>query len=158
MGKTNFTVDKENLQVMAGRIFDAPKEAVWKACTDPKLLTQWWGPRNMTMTVDKMEFRVGGEWRFIHKDPAGNEYGFHGVYKVIEPMDKVIDTFNFEGIPAGHELVETLTLEEVEGGKTKMTTTAQYANIQDLEGMINSGMEKGQTESIDRLAELVEKK
>src|SRR5258708_1021970 len=136
MGKTNFVVDKEDLQVVASRVFDAPLEAVWKAVTDPKLLSQWWGPRNLTMIVDKMDFRVGGEWRFIHKDQRGAEYGFHGAYKVIEPMNRVTDTFNFEGIPAGHEMVETLTLQEVEGGKTKMTTTAQFANIQDLEGMV----------------------
>src|SRR5437667_2514 len=78
-----------------------------------------WGPKNFTTKVDKMDFKVGGEWRFVHTDDKGNEFGFHGVYKEIVPNKKISDSFNFEGIPAGHELVETMVLEDLGNGKTK---------------------------------------
>jgi uncharacterized protein YndB with AHSA1/START domain len=104
-----------------------------------------------------MDVRPGGEWRFLHTDPTGTEYGFHGKYLEVRPPSLISDTFNFEGIPAGHEMVETMTLEDV-NGKTKMTTISVFQNIEDLEGMVNSGMEGGATESWERLAELVENK
>jgi uncharacterized protein YndB with AHSA1/START domain len=157
MGKTTFNVNKDDLQVTMERVFDAPREAIWKAVTTPELIARWWGPGKFTMVVDKMDFRVGGQWRFIHKDDKGNEFAFHGIYKEIVPIERVSDTFNFEGIPPGHELVETMTLEDLGNGQTKMRTVSQFANLADLEGMVNSGMEGGATEGIDRLAELVEK-
>ncbi len=117
----------------------------------------WWGPKNFTTTVDKMDFKVGGEWRYIHSDGQGHEFGFHGVYLKIDPPLLISDTFNFEGIPAGHEMVETAVLEELPDGTTRMTTTSKFANSEDLNGMVGSGMEGGATETWERLAEHVEK-
>jgi len=157
MPKTTFTVKKEELKVVMERVFDATPEQVFKAISDPKLVPQWWGPAQFKTLVDKMDFRVGGEWRFIHKGKDGQEFAFHGVYKKIVPNQKVSDTFNFEGIPGDHELVETMVLEDMGNGKTKATSTSVYKNIQDLEGMVNSGMEGGAVETWERLAALVEK-
>ena len=157
MSKTNFSVNKNELSVVMDRVFDATPEQIFKIISDPKLIPQWWGPKQFTTRVDKMDFRVGGEWRFIHQG-NGQEFAFHGVYKEIVPNEKVSDTFNFEGFPGDHEMVETMTLESLEGNKTKMTTTSVYKNIQDLEGMVNGGMEGGAKETWERLAELVEKK
>jgi uncharacterized protein YndB with AHSA1/START domain len=155
MPRTHFTVKREELKVIIDRIFDAPREAVWKTLTDPDAIPQWWGPRNQTTTVDKMDVRVGGAWRYVSRDEGGNEYAFHGVYREINSPKLLSDTFNFEGLPPGHELVETVTLEDL-GGRTKMTTVSRYANIEDLDGMVASGMESGAVESWERLAELVE--
>jgi uncharacterized protein YndB with AHSA1/START domain len=155
MADTDFIIDKANLEVRATRVFDAPRDRVWAACSDPEQIKQWWGPRDYEMIVDKMDFRVGGVWRFVHRDGAGQEFAFNGVYKEIQEPEKIVDSFEFEGTP-GHILVETLTLESLPDGKTRMTTAAKYDNLQDLEGMVNSGMEKGQREGIERLAELVE--
>jgi uncharacterized protein YndB with AHSA1/START domain len=156
MPKTRFTVKRDELKVVLDRVFDAPRERVWKAIMDPKLVPRWWGPRNQTTTVDKMDVKVGGAWRYVGRDEAGNEFAFHGVYREIDPPKRISDTFNFEGIPPGHELVETMTLEDM-GTRTKMTTVSRYANIEDLDGMVASGMESGAVESWERLAELVEK-
>jgi uncharacterized protein YndB with AHSA1/START domain len=156
MPKTTFTVKKDELKVIMERVFDAPRELVWKTMTDPKLISQWWGPAMFETRVDKMDFKVGGEWRYIH-GANGQEFGFHGIYKEIVPMEKISDTFNFEGIPAGHEMVETMVLEDLGNGKTKATMTSVYQNIQDLEGMVGSGMEGGAVETWERLAKLVEK-
>jgi uncharacterized protein YndB with AHSA1/START domain len=156
MNKATFTVNKEQLQVTMERIFDAPRELVFKTMTDPKLIPEWWGPSIYTTKVDKHEFKVGGVWRFIQRDKDGNEFAFNGVIKEIVPNEKVVQTFEFEPM-AGHVLVETAVFEDVENGKTKVTTTSQFASQEDLEGMVGSGMEGGATESWERLAKLVEK-
>ncbi|MGA2934455.1 MAG: SRPBCC family protein [Methanomicrobiales archaeon] len=156
MPETHFTVKRDELTVMIDRIFDAPRETVWKTITDPNAIPQWWGPRNQTTTVEKMDVNAGGSWRYVSRDEGGNEYAFHGLYRRIDPPRLLSDTFNFEGIPPGHELVETVTLEDP-GGRTKMTSIARYANLEDLDGMVASGMESGAVESWERLAELLEK-
>jgi uncharacterized protein YndB with AHSA1/START domain len=156
MTKSTFTINREAKTVVMERVFDAPRELVWKAFTDPQSIPQWWGPKNLSTTVEKMEVKPGGAWRYIHHDPEGKEYAFNGVYKEIDPPKLISRTFNFEGLPGDHELLETVTFEEVDG-KTKLTSTALYANLEDLDGMVNSGMEAGATASWERLAELVEK-
>jgi len=156
MPKTNFTVKRETLEVAMDRVFDAPAAALWKAFTDPQFIVQWWGPRNMTTTIDKMDVKEGGQWRYIQRDPQGKDYAFHGVYEEIEEPRLLSNTFNFEGIPGNHEMYETVTLEEI-NGQTRAASTAHYANLEDLDGMLHSGMESGAVESWDRLAELVER-
>jgi len=158
MSKTTFTVHKDKLEVVIEREFNAPREFIWKVVTDPEMVPKWWGPSKYETKVDKMDFRVGGEWRFLNIDKDGNAFAFHGVYKEIMPNEKVVDTFNFEPIGPGHELTETMRLTDNGNGKTKMSTTTAYPNIQDLEGMVNSGMEGGATETYERIAALVENK
>lgn len=156
-GGTRFTVNREELKVVMERVFDAPRELVWKAFTDPNSIPRWWGPGSLTTAVEKMDVRPGGVWRYVQRDPDGNEYAFNGVYKEIDPPGFLSYTFNFEGIPGDHELIETVRFEEIEKGKTKVTSTAAYANVEDLDGMVNAGMEAGAIESWDRLAEILEK-
>lgn len=156
MSKTSFVIKRDELKVVMERTFDAPLEAVFKAFIDPQAIPKWWGLRAQTTTVDKMDVRVGGAWRYVCRDSRGNEYAFHGVYKKIDPPRLVSCTFNFEGIPGNHELLQTAIFEDL-GGKTKVTSTATYASVEDLDGMVASGMESGAIETWDRLAELVEK-
>jgi uncharacterized protein YndB with AHSA1/START domain len=155
MANSTFTVDKEKLEVRTERVFDTSPARLFKAYSDPEQILQWWGPRRMTMRIDKMDFRVGGIWRFIHIDPEGKEYAFNGIYKEIDEPNKIVDTFEYEPMP-GHGLVETITFEEQPDGKTKLTVSSRYDSLDDLEGMVSMGMEKGQTESMERLSELVE--
>ncbi len=152
-----FTVDREAREITMERIFDAPRELVWKLYTNPDLIPQWWGPKALVTTVDEMDVRPGGRWRFIQRDPNGMEYAFNGVYREIEPPKRVVYTFNFEPIGPGHELVEIVTFDE-QGGKTKLTSKAVYNTIEDLEGMLKSGMEGGATETMDRFEQLLKAK
>src|SRR5207245_5343390 len=100
---TTITAEPGKQEILITREFDAPRELVFKACTDPKLIPQWWGPRSLSTEVDKMDVRPGGQWRFINRDAEGNEYAFHGVYHEILAPERVIDTFEFEGLPeTGH--------------------------------------------------------
>lgn len=138
-------------EIVLTRVFDAPRELVWKACTDPKAIPRWWGPRRHTTTVAKMDVRPGGAWRFVSRDPDGSEYGFRGEYREVVPPERVVQTFEFEGMP-GHVSVDTITLAEHQG-KTTLTSTSVFDSVEDRDGMLQSGMEEGVRETYDRLAE-----
>jgi uncharacterized protein YndB with AHSA1/START domain len=152
MGKTNFEVDKDNLEVRITRVFDASPERLWQAYTEPDQIKVWW----QNTTIDKHDFKVGGQWRFIdHGQNGDEEHGFRGEFKEIDKPRKIVRTFEYEPW-AGHVMTESITLEPQDDGKTLVTTTSKYENIDDLEGMVKSGMEKGATAGLDRLAKLVE--
>ncbi|HTE85553.1 MAG TPA: SRPBCC family protein [Dehalococcoidia bacterium] len=149
---TVFTLPSDR-EIAMERMFDAPRELVWKVSNDPTLISQWWGPRRYTTTVDKMDVTPGGLWRLVHRDSGGNEFAFNGVYREVVPPERVVRTFEFEGMP-GHVVVETATLEDL-GGRTRLTVTSLFETTEDRDGMLQSGMESGATESMDRLAELL---
>jgi uncharacterized protein YndB with AHSA1/START domain len=102
-----------------------------------------------------MDVKVGGAWRIVQTDPGGTQHAFRGVFKEIDEPNKIVRTFEYEPM-AGHILVETATFEAQPDGTTKQTITAHYENVDDLNGMVEMGMEDGQRESMDRLATLVE--
>lgn len=153
MSKTTVIAEPGKQEVVITRIFDAPCELVFKTYTDPNLIPQWWGPTGTTTTVDQMDVRPGGMWRFVQHDQDGNEYGFHGVYHEITQPRQVVNTFEFEGMP-GHVLLETVTFTE-EDGKTTLTNLSVFQSVEDRDGMVMSGMEEGAAESMDRFAELL---
>ena len=152
--KSILTIHRERREVVSTRVFDAPRELVYQVYTDPKLIPQWWGPRRYTTTIDKMDLRPGGVWRYVQRGEQGDEYGFHGVYREITPPERLTYTFEYEGMP-GHELVETVVFEDL-GSKTRVTTTSVYQTLEDLEGMVQSGMEEGTVESYERIDELLQ--
>lgn len=154
MSETTIVAEPKRHDVVITRTFDAPRDLVFKAMTDPDLIPRWWGPPYLTTTVDKMDVRPGGIWRYVHTDPDGGQQAFNGVYHVISPPEKLVYTFEWEGLP-GHVLLETVTLEDVGGGRTKVTDTAVCQTIEDRDGMMQSGMETGARESMDRLATLL---
>jgi uncharacterized protein YndB with AHSA1/START domain len=155
MTRTVFIVEPGKQEIVITRSFDAPRELVFKAFTDPKLLAQWWGPRTYTTTVDKVEPWPGGLWRFVQRNGGGSEYAFHGVYHEVASPERLVYTFEFEGMP-GHVLLETVAFEAQTGG-TRVTDRIVYQSVEDRDGMVASGMESGSTESMDRLAELLAK-
>ena len=105
-----------------------------KVCTDPNLVSQWWGPRGLVTTVDKMDMRPGGVWRFVQRGPDGSEYAFHGVYREIMPQKRIVDTFEFEGMP-GHVIIETMMFEDHDG-KTRLVGTSLFQTVEDRDGML----------------------
>lgn len=156
--KVTVSAEPGTHEVVITREFDAPRELVFKAFTDPELLAQWWGPRYLTTEVDRMDVRPGGQWRFLNRDSEGNEYGFHGVYHEILAPERIIDTFEFEGLPEkGHVALETMRFEALPGGRTRITNQSVFQSITDRDGMLQSGMEGGLNESYERLEELLKK-
>jgi len=156
--KTTILAEPGKQEMLITREFDAPRGLVFKAFTDPELYVQWLGPRRLTMRLDTFEPRSGGRWRYIHKDQSGNEFGFHGVYHEVLAPERIIDTFEFEGLlEAGHVCLETLTLEEMPGGRTRLTAQSVFQSVADRDGALQSGMEEGLNASHERLTELLEK-
>jgi uncharacterized protein YndB with AHSA1/START domain len=135
------------------REFDAPRDVVFRAYTEPDLLVQWLGPRKYEMEIDTYDVRAGGSWRFIHRDEHGNAWGFHGVFHGDPSPDGFVQTFEFEGAP-GHVSLEKLILEEHDG-RTTAHTHSVYQSVEARNAMIESGMEKGMNEGFDRLDELL---
>jgi uncharacterized protein YndB with AHSA1/START domain len=156
--QTTITAEPGKQEILITREFDAPRELVFKAYTDPQLIPQWWGPRNLSTEVDKLDLRPGGQWRFLNRDAQGNEYGFHGVYHEVLAPERIIDTFEFEGLPEkGHVTLETMKLEELPGGRTRLIAQSVFQSVADRDGMLQSGMEAGVHDTYDRLAELLKK-
>jgi uncharacterized protein YndB with AHSA1/START domain len=149
------TAEPGKQELVLTRVIDAPRSLVFKALTDPDLIPQWWGPKRFTTTVDRMDVRPGGIWRFVQRDSGGNTYAFKGVYHDSVSPERLVYTFEFEDMP-GHISLETVTLEE-QDNKTKMTDKVVFQSIEDRDGMLASGMEEGARETMDRFAELVEK-
>jgi len=154
MGKNNLVVEKDQLAYSMSRVFDAPRERVWRMLTDPQRIPEWWGPRNLITMVEHLDFKEGGAWRFVQTDPDGNVHPFYGTYLEIVPFERTVSTFEYEPF-AGHVSTETLTLEDLPDGKTRVMARTTFKNLEDLEGMLQSGMEGGATESWDRLEELL---
>ncbi len=135
------------------REFDAPLELVRRAWTDPDLVKQWLGPRKYEMVIERWEPRAGGAYRYIHRDEAGNEFGFHGVFHSNDP-DNMVQTFEFEGMP-GHVSLDKLSLEDLGGRRTRAQIHSVYQSLEDRDGMVGAGMGDGVSEGFERLDELL---
>ena len=156
MKKTTIIAEPGKQELFIIREFDAPRELVFKAFTDPKLLEKWLGPKDLTMMVDKMEVRAGGTYRYTHSDAKGNVYGFKGVIHEIEKPERVIQTFEFEGLPEkGHVTLDTARFEELPGNRTKVVAQSVFQSVADRDGMIKAGMERGVLDSHERLDALL---
>jgi uncharacterized protein YndB with AHSA1/START domain len=155
-GKTNVVAPPNSQSVTITREFEAPRELVFKAFTDPELIAQWWGPRDLGIKIEAYEPRAGGSWRFIHTAENGDEFPFHGVIHDMTRPERIIQTFEFEGLPeSGHVSLETSTFEALPGQRTKVTTLVAFQTVQDRDGMVNSGMEGGLSEGYERMDELL---
>ncbi len=153
--KLNVTAEPGVPQVITTRTFDAPRDLVYRAFSEPDLLVQWLGPRQYTMTIDHYDLRDGGTYRYIHADDAGNAYAFHGVFHGDPSPDGMVQTFEFEGAP-GNVSMDTLTLEEHDE-KTTVRTNSVFQSVEARDGMVQSGMAEGVNEGYDRLEELLGK-
>jgi len=156
--KTNITVEPGKQELFITREFDAPRELVFKAYTDPELYAQWLGPRELTTRFETFEPVSGGKYRFIQKDKDGNEYAFHVVNHEVTAPERIIGTFEFEGLPeTGHVVLETSRFEALPGNRTRVTAQSVYQSVSDRDGMVQSGMERGVNEGYERLDEILSK-
>ncbi|MCW5806617.1 MAG: SRPBCC family protein [Deltaproteobacteria bacterium] len=135
-------------EIRAERIFDAPRDRVWAAMTDAKLIAQWWG-RGRPTIVEVYEPRRGGRWRFVTEGQ-----GFEGKIRELTPKERIVQTFEWDGMP-GHVIVETMTLEDLGDGRTRLRTVSLFHTTEERDGMLHSGMEQGMGESYDALDKLL---
>ncbi len=155
MGKTQITAEPGIPQIIISREFDAPRDLVFRAYTDPELLPLWLGPRDLTMKIEEFDVRDGGKWRYVATDADGNEYGFHGVFHGNPSPDAIVQTFEFEGA-AGHVSLDTYTFED-RRGRTLARSVSSFQSVEDRDWMIASDMERGVRDSGERLTELLAK-
>jgi uncharacterized protein YndB with AHSA1/START domain len=141
-------------EILMTRTFDAPRRLVFEAHARPEHLRQWWGLRDSTLSVCEIDFRAGGAWRMVQRQDDGSEHGFRGEYREIVPPERIVWTFEYEGYP-GHVSVETMSFEEHDG-RTVLTSSTVFASVEDRDGMLQSGMEDGANESLDRLEEYLQ--
>jgi uncharacterized protein YndB with AHSA1/START domain len=131
-------------EIRVERIFNASRDRVWRAMNDPALIAQWWG-RGNKLVVEKHEPVRGGRWRYVEHSDQG-VHGFEGRYREVVPMERVVRTFEWDGMP-GHVIVETATLEDLGDGRTKLVSVSLFHTTQERDGMMGSGMEGGMNEA-----------
>lgn len=138
-------------QIEYTREFDAPRDLLFRAYTEPELLVQWLGPDELT--IDRYEVRDGGRWRYIHRDAAGNIAAFRGVFHGAPTPDSIVQTFEYEGVP-GHVSLHTTTFED-HGNRTLLRYNVVFQSVADRDGIMQSGMERGANNTMERLKELI---
>ncbi|OMH23139.1 polyketide cyclase [Tersicoccus phoenicis] len=146
------------------REFDAPVAAVFRAHADPDLVSRWMGPRGYTMEVGTWDFRSGGAWSFVHRDPAGAQFRFRGTFHTVRENEFAVQTFEFEGVP-DIVSIESMTFEALPakpgekgtGGRprTRLRGHAVYPSLAARDGMLASGMDTGMREGYERLDEVL---
>lgn len=159
-------------EIVITRIFDAPREKVWEAWTEPELIKKWWGPESFTAPSIKVDLRVGGKYIFAMQGPAGSEWDkvmySAGVYQEIVPHQKLVVTDYFsdengEKMPPADfgqasdfpaEMTVTVLFEEIEGDKTKLSIIYPEPQTEaQREAMLKSGMVEGWNSSLDKLVQ-----
>lgn len=131
-------------EIRIERIFDAPRDRVWRALSDPNLIAQWWG-RGNKLVIEKFELEKGGHWRFVEHSPQG-VHGFEGRFREVTPPGRVVQTFEWDGMP-GYVVIETLELEDLGDGRTKLVNVSLFHTTEERDGMLESGMEEGLNQS-----------
>ena len=158
---SEWSLDRE---IVLSRVFDAPRELVWKAWTDPQMIEKWWGPQAFTAPAVEMDFRVGGKWVFAMQSPdfnSGEPIWSTGKYREIVPFERIVFTDSFADergnvVPATNygmagdfplEMLVTVELEDISDGRTKLTVRHEGLPASDTEG---AGI--GWSESLEKMA------
>ena len=131
-------------EIRIERVFDAPRDRVWRAFTEPDLLAQWWG-RGNKLVIERLELERGGHWRFVEHGPDG-VHGFEGRFREVTPPERIVQTFEWDGMP-GHVVLNDMKLEDLGDGRTRMVTTSSFFTTEERDGMLSSGMELGMNQS-----------
>lgn len=151
--ETEITSDPKVPLVRIVREFDAPREKVFRAHTDPDLVVQWLGPRRHEMRIDRYDCRTGGSYRYLHVSD-GNEFGFYGSLHEVRPSEVIVQTFTFEGVPDSVALGRAV-FEDLGDGRTRLITTSLVDSFEARDAFVASGMEGGVREGYERLDELL---
>jgi len=139
------------------RVFDAPRELVWKMWTDVAHLAQWWGPKGYTTPICEVDVRVGGKMRIHMRAPNGVEYPMTGVFEEIKEPERLVfstSTLDEKGRSMFDLRNEVVFMER--DGKTEMTLQARVLATTSMAPQYLSGMREGWSQSLDRLVERVQ--
>ncbi len=153
-GATSTVTTPTDREIHIERVFDAPRDRVWRAFTERDQIAQWWG-RGNKLVVERMEVERGGHWRFVEHSADG-VHGFEGRYREVTPPERLVYTFEWDGMP-GHVAVDTTIFEDLGDGRTKVVSTSIFHTTEERDGMLYSGMEQGLNQSYAALDELLAK-
>ena len=156
LGNERTRVYVDGLDVVFERVFDAPRELVWKVYTEPERIARWWGTHDSKTEVVRMDLRPGGGWHYISHAPGREPIGFLGDYLEVEPPARIVRTFGVD-IPGFVPGRETMTLEDLGDGRTKITERGHFGSLEDIETQVQVGMVEGALGMYDRLAEEIAK-
>jgi uncharacterized protein YndB with AHSA1/START domain len=151
---TTITAQPDTPFIDIEREFEATPAQVFHAATDPDLVAQWLGPRELSLDIVEYDARSGGSYRYVNRDADGQEYRFRGVFHSVTKNEQVVQTFEYEGAP-GQVSLETATYEDL-GGRTRLRTRSVFPSVEARDAMLASGMEHGVNDSYERLAELLQ--
>ncbi|WP_410573050.1 SRPBCC family protein [Amycolatopsis sp. cmx-4-61] len=154
--RTEILADEKVPSIRIVRDFDAAPEQVFRAHTDPELYAQWVGPYSVTTRITRWDARTGGEWAFANDRDGEEIAAFHGCFHDVRPNERIVSTFTYDGEPDGVAL-ETLTLEELEGGRTRLHVLSVVKDFATRDGMLASGMDTGVDEGYAKLDALLAK-
>jgi uncharacterized protein YndB with AHSA1/START domain len=153
--KTEIVAEPGRQELFIKREFDAPRHLVFRAHVDPEIYVKWVGPRDLKMTIDKWEPHGGGSYRFTH-ERDGHKYGFLGVYHEVVQNERIIGTFEFDGLPEpGHVILGTTKFEDLPDGRSRLVHQSVFQSVEDRDGMIASGMERGVNDGYEKLDDLL---
>jgi uncharacterized protein YndB with AHSA1/START domain len=153
MATTQITAEPAVPQLVVTSEFAAPRHLLFRAYTDPELLTQWLEPRGLTMTIDHLDPCHGGTWRCIGSDADGSKYSFRGVFHGAPSPDRIVQTIEVEDTP-GHVCLQTISFTEREG-TTTVTQATVYQSVQDRDRVLRYDMAEDIHESIERPEQLL---
>lgn len=154
--KSQVTVEPGKQEIVVVREFDAPRELLFRAFTEEKLVAKWLSPKRLKMRIDKFEPKRGGSYRYAHIDDQGNEFAFRGVTHELIAPELVIQTFEFEGLPEkGHVALETTRFESLPDKRSRIVNRTVFQSVADRDGMVAAGMEGGMNEAYEQLDELL---
>src|SRR5260370_8525465 len=149
--KPAFITTPNDTEIRIVRTFEAPRDIVFRAYTDAKLLSQWMGPRKYKMTIEQMDVRPGGRWRFTHIDTDGTKHGFHGEFREIVRTERIVQTWNFEAMPG--ESLQTALFQEHDG-RTTVPSIVKFNPKEHRDGLLASTMQTGFNKRYDPLHQL----
>lgn len=149
--KTKLTTPTDR-EILIERVFDAPRDRVWRAFTEPELLAQWWG-RGNKLVIEKFELERGGHWRFVEHSEEG-VHGFEGRFREVTPKDRIVQTFEWDGMP-GYTVLDTAEFHDLGDGRTRVVSTSLFYTAEERDGMLASGMETGLNQSYEALDRLL---
>ena len=156
--ETRIEADPELPTVRIVRDFDAPPDRVYRAWIDPELVVRWLGPKDITMQIDTWDARTGGSYRYSARrngaEIASFYASFYGSFHELRPVERLVQTFTYEGVPDG-VCLETVTFEDLGDGRTRATSLSVVDTMESRDGMIASGMEHGVVEGYEKLDALL---
>lgn len=144
--------DPDLPKITITREFDAPPDRVFAAHVDPEIFQRWIGPSQYDVTIGRWDATTGGSFRYA----TGEHWFFGSFHEVLTDQHKIVQTWSWEGLPGAVSL-DTLTVTELPGGRSLLTTVSQVDSMQAQAGMLASGMEVGVNEGYAKLDEVLKR-